>query len=435
MKRLVKFLTAITLLLNVPLTAQITIGQYTLARIAAPTLRASIGAGGFTGAFLGSVGGVAFKEAAQPVPGFSAQSIVLEYAPQYPDGRRVSAIVDGQPVQVNLYDWQLRPIVRFAQSNEHAVFTLFGRLTDQRQQAEVLDNGGRVVNYHPAFENTLLGLRMLQVDNLVASSKGNDLAVDLPREHNCYLLGPGEPSPDIANNRAALARYRNAVKASLAEDAADFRSYVIGDSGREVRFDVERGSLEISGQPGYYFWRYNGDDPAVQQRVLSSVRTRIRLAKNTARQSQGAGFNENSWLAAQVVEALRHIDGEPASPWMALTLQSWDTKRLNDALENARLEQAMTQPAYRKIQPRSELSQFVNARIELVRSINPIVWDAATTVMRYSAFFRYCKENNPSAWQDFVARVGAIQIRPSVMTPTVLQLASATGSDRSPFRQ
>src|ERR1035441_6723236 len=91
-----------------------------------------------------------------------------------------------------------------------------------------------------------------------------------------------------------MLRYRNAVKASLAEDAADFRSYVIGDSGREVRFDVERGSLEISGQPGYYFWRYNGDDPAVQQRVLSSVRTRIRLAKNTARQSQGAGFNENS---------------------------------------------------------------------------------------------------------------------------------------------
>jgi hypothetical protein len=222
MKRLVKFFAAIGVLLSIPLSAQIAIGQYTLARMAAQPLLESIGAGEFTGAFLASVGGVAFKEIAHPAPGFSAQSIELQYAPQNRDGQRVVAIVDGQRVQVNLYDWQLQPVARFAQSNEHAVFTLFGKLDDKRQRAEVLENGGRIVNYHPAFENTLLGLRMLQLDNLLAASEGDDLAVELPQEHNRYLLGPGEPFPDVARNRAALAHYTTVVKTGMKDDAADF---------------------------------------------------------------------------------------------------------------------------------------------------------------------------------------------------------------------
>lgn len=62
-------------------------------------------------------------------------------------------------------------------------------------------------------------------------------------------------------------------------------SYVVGDTGRGISFDVRDGILHVSGRPGYYFWRYNGDDPAVEDRLLNSVRIRIRLAENTARQS------------------------------------------------------------------------------------------------------------------------------------------------------
>jgi hypothetical protein len=435
MKRFVKLFTAIGLLLNLQLSAQIAIGQYTLSRIAAPALEASIGAGGFTGGFLASVGGVAFKEIAQPAPALAAQSVVLEYAPQYPDGRRVVAIIDGQRVPVNLYDWQLQPIARFAQSDEHAVFTLFGKLADQRQEREVLDNGGRVVNYHPAFQDTLLGLRMLQLDNLLAGSKGDDLAVELPREHSRYLLGPGEASPDVARNRTALARYNAALKAGLGEAAADFRSYVVGDSGREVRFDVAQGMLRISGEPGYYFWRYNGDDPAVRDRLLASVRARIQASKRAAQQSQGAAFDERSWLVSQILSILRAIDGGPASASVVQELKLLDIADLNETLKDARAEQTQAQPAYRKIQARALLNQYVNSHLDMVRNINPVVWDASTTVMRYAAFFRYCKQNNPSAWQDFAERAAAIQVRPAVTTPTVLQIASARpGSDRLPIR-
>jgi hypothetical protein len=432
MKRLVKLFTAIALLLDLQLSAQITIGQYTLARLAAPALRASIGAGGFSGGFLASVGGVAFKEIAQPAQGLAAQSAILEYDPQYPDGRRVFATIDGQRVQVNLYDWEVQPIVRFAESDDHAVFTLFGKLADQRQQEQVLDNGGRVVNYHPAFQDTLLGLRMLQLDNLLADSEGNDLAVDFPKEHGRYLIGPGEGAPDVARNRAALTRYESALKAGLSKAAADFRSYVVGDSGREIHFDVAEGALRVTGQPGYYFWRYNSDDPAVQSRIATTVRSRIGLAERSAKLSQGAAFDERAWLTSQLLAAVRSM-GETLTAAEALGLKYSDIDDLRDLLEDARIEQTRAQPAYQKIEARVELNQYVNAHLDMVRGINPAVWDAAATVMRYSAFFRYCKQKSPSAWEEFVNSVRAIQARPSVTTPTVLQIASAK-TDRLQIR-
>jgi hypothetical protein len=427
MKKLVNFFAAVGLLLTVPLSAQIAIGQYTLARMAAPPLRASIGAGGFTAGFLRGVGGVAFKETAHPVPGSSALSVELQYVPLLPDGQRVVAIIDGQRVRVNLYDWQLQPIARFANSDEHAVFTLFGQLADKGLEEQVIDNGGRVVNYHQAFVDTLLGLRMLQVDNLLADSEGHDLAVDLPREHNRYVLGPGEQSPDMASNRLALTRYQMAVAAGVDKDAASFRSYVVGDTGREIGFNAQNGALSLTGQPGYYFWRYNGDNPGVGQRLRNSTRSRIELAKNAARQSAPATFNEKSWLAGQIAAVATQIEGHPVTATRALELldlTSAGVDKLNDALEDLRVERAMTEPAYRKIESLTTLSQFVNARLSLVRSINPVVWDAATTVMRYSAFFRYCKANNAAAWQAFLNRVDTIKVQPAVETPTVLQIAS-----------
>jgi hypothetical protein len=300
MKKLAKIFTAIAVLLSIPLSAQIRIGGYTLANPSAPMLRASIGAGGFSSGFLAEVGGVAFDQKALPASGFEPRTVVLKYVAGNPDGQRVVALVDGEAIRVNLYDWQLTPIVRFAQSTDTAVFTLFGQLDDRRQQEEVLKNDGHVVNYHGAFVNTLMGLRMLQLDCLLAGSVNADLAVDLPKDGDHYIVGSGERPPDVIQNRAALANYHAAVKSAIDENAADFRSYVISDAGREIRFYVSEGALHISGEPGYYFWRYKGDDPAIQARVLNRAKANIRTARAAALQREGANFDERKWVIGQV---------------------------------------------------------------------------------------------------------------------------------------
>ena len=421
MRKFAKCLIAIAVLLGIPLSGQITIGPWSLASPAAPILRASL-AEGFSAAFLARVGGVAFDQKALPVPGFAPHSIALKYIPERLDGQRVVAEIDGQQIQVNLYDWQLMPIARFAQSTDTAVFTLFGHLQDRQQEGEILEAGGHVVNYHRAFSNTLLGLRMLQLDTLLAGG-GDDLAIDLPKERGKYILGPGEHAPDLASNRVALTHYRSTVKVGVETDAAHFGSYVVGDRGRESRFEVQQGTLRITGEPGYYFWRYNGAEAATMAEIRSKAKKEIRVATIAAKKQQGVGVEEQVWLVQQVTAAIRQASGGPTELDSMLPLLS--AAELNEIWEDAVIEKISQQPAYMKVVHLETLSNFVNERIEIVRDINPTVWDAATTVMRYSAFFRYCRENDPAAWQAFLGRVSTLAIRPVVKTPTVLQLASA----------
>lgn len=58
-----------------------------------------------------------------------------------------------------------------------------------------------------------------------------------------------------------------------------------------------------------------------------------------------------------------------------------------------------------------------NARGAL-RRFNTPVYDAATQTMRYAAFFRYVKGQNPGAWRSFVHEVESVSIQPPVVTPT-----------------
>jgi hypothetical protein len=115
-----------------------------------------------------------------------------------------------------------------------------------------------------------------------------------------------------------------------------------------------------------------------------------------------------------------------------LALAGLPLTQLNELLVELRARKTLDQPAYQEVVQLTELGDFVNNRIELVRKINPNVWAAARTVMRYAAFFRYCNENAPADWQAFARRVSSISAQPAVSTPTVLQLASVPKVNAGP---
>jgi hypothetical protein len=100
-------------------------------------------------------------------------------------------------ITAHIYDWQLVPIARFADSDNGAAMTLFGKLEDEQFQQQILDEDGRVMNYHPAFDNTLVGLRLMQADILLFDEN----ATDLPRNARGYVLGAGESSPNVGANQ------------------------------------------------------------------------------------------------------------------------------------------------------------------------------------------------------------------------------------------
>jgi hypothetical protein len=313
------------LLLSISSFAQLRLGEATFSNFSAVSLEKAATAGvGFRSlSFLEDVGGVAFDKVAIPVTGLDVTSLQLQYDPGANNGSRFSVVINGHADIAPIYDWELIPIAKFANSEHTACFTLAGRLENAKDE-ENLRGGDRILNYHSELQNTLLGLRLFQVDILIFMP---EISTDLPKLDGEYLLGAGEKAPNIEANQQGFTRF-----ASNLGDA-EYYSYLICDQHRSITFRERNDTLLLTGQPYYYFWRYSSDN---------------------------------------------------------------------------------------KAEPVNDLNTTLSDKPSLFRAINPAVWNAAVTTMRYAAFFRYCKTHFPDQWNSFLAQVSRVPIQPYVQTPTVL---------------
>jgi len=279
-------------------------------------------------AYLASVGGVAFDQVAKPAAGVTG-AVSVTYDPSAADGERLGLVIGGQTVRTSLYDWMMIPVAKYANSQYTACFTLFGSLNDPKLQAEVessVDQSKRAMNYHPQLANTLVGLRIFQLDEHILSED----SADLPKLKGEYVLGRGETPPNIQRGLDALSRLQDGIDA---QPDNDFQSYVVCDYHRAIEFSADRGRLSVTGDPYYYFWR------------------------------EGAG------------NRIVYVKG---------------------------------------------LSDWVSAQQPLLRQINPAVWDSAVNLMRYAAFFRFCKGSQPGMWQEFMKQIAAAEPEPRIQTPTYM---------------
>jgi len=144
--------------------------------------------------FLSTTGGVAFEAVAVPAPDLKDQPVQLDYVPDEQDGQRISITIGDKSYHPFLPDWKLIPIARYADSEfESAVSAL--NSPENQAYTELL--------YHPAFEASLLGLRLLQMDLLLSDIKAFQ---ELPKNSSGRLItGVGEPKnaipPQSRNNK------------------------------------------------------------------------------------------------------------------------------------------------------------------------------------------------------------------------------------------
>jgi hypothetical protein len=345
-------------------------------------------------AFLSSVGGVAFGTEAAGANGMKA--VLLNYDRGAADGKRLMVTLEQGSTRrafvAPIYDWQLVPIARFAATDQHACFTLFGKLTDAGEQEERLARGERILGYHPAFQDTLLGWRLMQSDILIIRPD----ACDLPSESGRYLLGAGEQRflagglrLDIAAGNTAYLR----LQQILERVPQRFTSYVICDYGQTVTFDVQRNSreLSLSGQPYWYCWRRKIDEPQALQQVQARANERA-----------------NELLRAEYQRDLNQDAAQFNQKWTEAYQQQRFSK-LFDEIVSANL-----------IQPLPELSKTISATIPKLNGINPLVYDSLLTTMRYAALFRHVKQQDPVGFTRFVESLQAVKLVPDVETPSVM---------------
>jgi hypothetical protein len=260
----------------------------------------------------------------------------------------VRLVVNGKKYPLAAADWIVIPVARYANSQHNAVVSLFGPKTT----AEVYD-----IVYHAAFENTLVGLRMLQSDMLLFDLEET---WQLPTQQGRMVLGQGEQAPTHRNDIAA-ARLARIV------EQADFQSWVFTDEGEAVVVDLSEGRVTLTGTPYYHFWTSDLDAYASQRAALIVRAQQARAQGNAERYSA---------LVAQV-----------------------------EALE----------PGVSNVE---QITRDMRAQGAFVEAQNPAVFGAARSVMQHAALFRWVKQQNPKAWAAFLAQIKGVAVEPQIKTPT-----------------
>jgi hypothetical protein len=369
--------------------ADIQLGQLTFARADAQPLDdpTQLAMGLQSYSFMSSVGGVAFGAVATGANDLKITT--LEYNARQPDGQRLLITVaskNGRQWKLSppIMDWQLAPTARFAEGDQHACFTLFGRLTNSTEQQQRLARGEKILGYHRAFQDTLLGLRLMQADMLIIRPD----ACDLPRDGGHYLVAPNESPRSVALNTAAY----NQLVTIVEQLPQKFDSYVICDYGQEIVFDVQRGQLTLTGFPYWYCWRRKISD----QTTFNDLQAR---ANERAREVIEREFERDRG---------RLSASEFKGKWTP-RFQELRQREVFDQMVSANL-----------LQPLPELSQMITEAVRQRQGINPVVYNALTATMRSAALFRHAKIENPEGYAAFVRQLAEVRPAPPVETPTVL---------------
>jgi hypothetical protein len=395
----------------------------------APTLKESVPMekGRSNSLFLSGVGGVSFDQTATPSTNLKINTLLINYNKNADDGSRFELIINNKSILVNLPDWLLVPLAKYSESPYYSCVTIFGKLYDKILEKKVIEHKGRVINYHPSFDNTLLGIRLAYMDMLVGYSFANDLPKN--SESN-FILGRGEVEPDIdANMNGAyfLSQHFTRVQNKF---NLTFRSYVISDFSREIQFDVRTDSLIIEGFPYFYCWKYNSDreDYDINQ-VAQTIAEKYNQQISELSQSTG-NQTPQEWIIDKLISITKKYDSNfgfyTEGTFIDVVKLSNDEEKRDFLLKydlQSLFQIIVNTEAYMdrdSIHYLEEFSDNVSSEPELFEAANPSVWNATVNTMRFTAFFRYIKANYPSEWNSFIEQVKEVDPEPRVVTPTIM---------------
>jgi len=395
----------------------------------APSLTESVPMekGRISSIFVSGVGGVSFDQVALPETSFKIKSLNINYNSKTKDGSRLILTINGKLVKVYLPDWLLVPIAKYTESPYYSCVTLFGKLNDKTLEKKVTEQKGRVINYHPAFENTLIGIRLAYMDMLL----GYPFTSDLPKSSNGnYILGAGEIKPDVEANQNGAYNLSQSIISTQNKYKYTFRSYIISDYSRLITFKQQRDSLVISGFPYYYCWKFSSDNKDYDiNKVAKELSLKYNQKMKELAKSPG-NVSTQDWLIDIMISLAVKYDGNfgfysegtfkdlvniKTVPEKKQFLEKFKPESLFDMIIKTEAYMSRDSVNYLK-----GFSDDVSSKPYLFEAANPAVWNATVNTMRYAAFFRYVKTNFPKAWLAFLNQIALIDPEPRIFTPTIM---------------
>ncbi|MDR1257470.1 MAG: hypothetical protein LBJ86_06960 [Spirochaetaceae bacterium] len=190
------------------------------------------------------VGGVLFQATAVPAGNAVNQPVSVRYDPAREDGQRLVIAIGTSEIVPLLYDWQLIPIARYADSEYNACITLLG----QPNYLERLtgDRCNMYLEVHPAFSNTLIGFNLFLIDAMLINP---DRVRRIPGALSETVRGYN----DGEFNETRSASNARQIDRILSTWKYGYTSYIYTDCEKDITYDVIDGQLVFMGVPVYQF--------------------------------------------------------------------------------------------------------------------------------------------------------------------------------------
>lgn len=210
------------------------------------TLHMKMARTGISARVIAKVGGVAFIQTAEP--DFVVESLKLGIN----SDNNAYAVINDTTYEIPLEVWELQSIVNYANQEENAAVTLFG------------DNRSRI-QYHDAFLDNLMGLRILQTDLILTGFLKPSDRGKLPAYSNGnYILSPNEKKEyeswskiDSIFYKASyedVSQYYSYKVIQMMDSIGEFYdTYIYTDYDQPIKFKAQNNKIEFEGLPYYRF--------------------------------------------------------------------------------------------------------------------------------------------------------------------------------------
>jgi hypothetical protein len=350
-------------------------------------------------AFHEGIGGVTFESVATPSKTIGNSKISLDY-----ESGRFSVSINNQTVYPEFPDWQLIPTAVFADSPYQVLFSSLGGTT-QSKEAQC--------RYHPAFLNTLAGLRIFEADLLNLPNWLWDLPKDSKGE---YILAQSEKSYTPQMNEDTEHKLYN----DLCGDVKPFSSFILTDKNANISFDIQNEQIQFTGHPYYLFTKNESDFEHVDnlkkelEQIYSDIETnsKIFLGKKYTSSMNPRTNLEGLLKVLKANRSEETFNPYPMHRVIAAINQLDSLNQLSDAEIGIRITLL------------NQYSTAFNENWELLKEYNPPVYITVENIAQWAAFFRYVKKTNPASWSNFVRKVSGQTVKdaPKVNTPTAYDI-------------
>jgi len=279
----------------------------------------------FNYAVASRVGGVIFQATAIPMENAIGKILNISYDQLKEDGHRLVISYESFTISPTIYDWQLIPMVKLANSKYTACISLLG--FPETDTEVTLDTENTMwAEFHPDLINTLIGFNLFFVDAMLV-----DANPDRMRKVTQYFKGiiPGYNDIPINENNSRIgAAYLNAI---LAEDES-WDSYIYTDANTEIKFKFGINDIIFNGIPTYHFIKLDDD----QEIVVLDQGLNIQIQNNLMQiRSINPIIYDLAEKTAQWSALFRYIKEANISSWTQFVMQI-DRVKLQYSIETPR---------------------------------------------------------------------------------------------------